>query len=39
MDRGTGSSAGWYRPKRGRKIALAALALAAIPLLARALRA
>ncbi len=39
MDQGTGSSAGWYRPKRGRKIVFAALALGAVPLIARALRA
>jgi short-subunit dehydrogenase len=38
MRQGTGSSAGWYRRKTGRKIAFA-LALAAVPLVARALRA
>lgn len=35
---GTGSGGGWYHPRRARKIALAALAVAAIPLVARALR-
>jgi short-subunit dehydrogenase len=38
MYQGRGSDAGWYRPKRGRKIALA-LALVAVPLLVRAVRA
>jgi short-subunit dehydrogenase len=39
IESGTGSDAGWYRPRRGRKIAFAALALVALPLVARALRA
>ena len=38
IDRGAGSAGGWYRPKTGRTIALAALTLAAVPLVARALR-
>jgi short-subunit dehydrogenase len=38
MHQGRGSDAGWYRPKRARKIAFA-LALVAVPLLVRALRA
>ena len=38
MYQGRASDAGWYRPKRGRKIALA-VALVAVPLLVRALRA
>jgi short-subunit dehydrogenase len=39
MESGTGSSAGWYRPKRGKKIALTMLAALAISFLVRALRA
>ena len=38
MHQGRGSEAGWYQPRRGRKIALA-LAFVAVPLLIRALRA
>jgi hypothetical protein len=38
MRQGRGSDAGWYRPRRGRKIAFA-LALVAVPLVVRALRA
>jgi short-subunit dehydrogenase len=38
MHQGRGSDAGWYRPRRARKIAFA-LALVAVPLLVRALRA
>lgn len=38
MDSGRGSGAGWYRPRRGRKIAFA-LAVVALPLMLRALRA
>jgi short-subunit dehydrogenase len=39
IESGRESSGGWYRPKIGRKIALAALALAALPVVARAIRA
>ena len=39
LEHGTGSSGGWYRPKVAKKLAVAALLVAGVPLLISALRA